>query len=221
MRIAVLGTGTVGRALAGRLVGLDHLVVIGTRDPGDTLAREGPDSFAAWHRGHPGVQVATYAEAPVGADLVVNATPGTVSLEVLTSIGADVLDGAVLMDVSNPLDFSDGFPPRLAVSDTWSLAEQIQHAFPRTRVIKTLNTVNASLMVDPAALGTTTTVFVSGDDTDAKSVVIWLLESFGHRDIIDLGGIETARGVELYLPLWLRLMGALGTVVEFNIRVVR
>jgi len=75
-------------------------------------------------------------------------------------------------------------------------------------------------MVDPAALGATTTVFVSGDDRDAKSVVMWLLESFGHRDVIDLGGIETARGVELYLPLWLRLTGALGTV-QFNIRVVR
>lgn len=220
MRIAVLGTGTVGRTLAARMAGLDHGVVIGTRDPEETLAREGPDGFADWHREHPDVEVVTYAEAPVGADLVVNATPGTVSLEVLTSIGADVLDGAVLMDVSNPLDFSAGFPPRLAASDAESLAERIQHAFPRTRVIKTLNTVNASVMVDPAALGATTTVFVSGDDRDAKSVVMWLLESFGHRDVIDLGGIETARGVELYLPLWLRLTGALGTV-QFNIRVVR
>lgn len=222
MRICVLGAGTVGRTLAARLDGLGHSVVVGTRDPEATLARRDQEDggFAAWHRGHPEVEVATYAAAAAGADVVVNATPGAVSLEVLHSIGEEALAGRVLMDVSNPLDPATGFPPALSVSNTDSLGEQLQRSLPRARVVKTLNTVNASLMVDPAALGASSTVFVSGDEADAKTVVVGILESFGHEDVIDLGGIETARGVEMWLPLWLRLMGALGTV-QFNLKVVR
>jgi predicted dinucleotide-binding enzyme len=126
----------------------------------------------------------------------------------------------VILDISNPLDFSQGFPPTLFVKDSDSLGEQIQRAFPQARVVKTLNTLNADLMVHPASLGAESSVFVSGDDADAKATVTELLESFGHTDVIDLGDISTARGTEMYLPIWLRLMGALGTAA-FNVKVVR
>jgi predicted dinucleotide-binding enzyme len=225
MNIAVLGTGMVGQAVAARLHDLGHTVVVGTRDPRTTLARTEPDGmgnppFSAWHAAHPGVEVATFAEAASGAELVVNATSGAVALDVLGLAGADNLAGKPLVDISNPLDFSAGFPPSLFVKDTDSLGEQIQRAFPEARVVKTLNTLTASLMVDPKSLGESSTIFVSGDDARAKTTVVGLLESFGHDDIIDLGPLETARGTEMLLPVWLRLMGALGTG-SFNFKVVR
>lgn len=225
MDIAVLGTGSVGRTIAGRLAELGHAVVVGTRDPEATLARTEPDqmgnpSFASWRGEHPGVGLATFAEAAAGADLVVNASSGTATLDVLALAGADNLAGKVLVDIANPLDFSAGFPPTLSVKDTDSLGEQVQRAYPDTKVVKTLNTLTASLMVDPRSLGASSTVFVSGEDAGAKATVVGLLESFGHDDVIDLGGIETARGTEMLLPIWLRLMGALGTA-QFNVKVVR
>ncbi|HEX5917449.1 MAG TPA: NAD(P)-binding domain-containing protein [Nocardioides sp.] len=225
MNIAVLGTGMVGRAIAGRLHQLGHSVVVGTRDPEATLARAEPDGmgnppFATWHAAHSGVGLATFAEAAAGADLVVNATSGAAALDVLGLAGADGLAGKPLVDISNPLDFSHGFPPTLSVKDTDSLGEQIQRTFPDAKVVKTLNTLTASLMVDPGSLGESSTIFVSGDDKGAKATVVSLLESFGHDDVIDLGPLETARGTEMLLPLWLRLMGALGTG-SFNIKVVR
>jgi predicted dinucleotide-binding enzyme len=220
MRIAVLGTGMVGRAIAGRLADLGHDVTVGTRDPGRTLSPDGPSGFVAWHDEHPGVALATFADAAAGADLVVNATSGTVTLEVLRIAGAENLAGTVLLDISNPLDFSAGFPPTLFVKDDDSLAERVQRAYPQAKVVKALNTLTAPLMVDPASLGESTTVFVSGDDADAKATVVAVLQSFGHDDVIDLGPLETARGTEMFLPLWLRIMGALGTG-QFNLKIVR
>ncbi len=225
MKIAVLGTGMVGQALAGRLHALGHDVVIGTRDPHVTLARTETDHagnppFAVWHAAHPGIGFTTFPEAAAGADLVVNASSGAATLEVLALAGAANLAGKVLVDISNPLDFSAGFPPSLFVKDTDSLAEQVQRAHPRTAVVKTLNTMAAPLMVDPKVLGSSSTVFVSGDDTAAKATVVALLESFGHDDVIDLGGLETARGTEMMLPVWLRLWGAVGTP-QFNFKIVR
>ena len=225
MDIAVLGTGMVGQALAGGLARLGHTVTVGTRDPEATLARTAPDGmgnppFAAWYADHDDIALATYADATEGAELVVLAGNGTAALDMLAAAGADHLAGTVLIDISNPLDFSAGFPPTLFVKDTDSLGEQIQAAFPETRVVKTLNTLTAPLMVDPGLLGEATTVFVSGDDAAAKATVTEILAGFGHQDVIDLGGIETARGTEMLLPLWLRTMGALGTGM-FNIRVVR
>ena len=206
----MLGTGMVGPTLAGRLVELGHDVVIGTRDPQATRAR-GDD--------HP-APLASYAEAAAGADMVVNATSGAVTLEVLRQAGADNLAGTVLLDLSNPLDHSDGFPPALLVKDTDSLGEQVQREFPQARVVKSLNTLNVGLMVRPDALGAESTVFVSGDDAASKQVVVALLEQLGHRDVIDLGDITTARGVEMWMPLWLRIMSVLGTP-RFNLRIVR
>ena len=216
MRITVLGTGVAGRTLAGRFDQLGHEVTIGTRDPART--REGED-FASWSADEPAVGLAAFGEVP-DADLVVNATNGGASLEVLALVPPERLDGRVLVDVCNPLDFSAGFPPTLLVKDTDSMAEQIQRAHPSARVVKTLNTMNAGVMVDPGRLPEPSTVFVSGDDPDAKAVVTELLVSLGHTDVLDLGGLDTARGVEMFLPLWIRTYQALGTP-DFNIRVVR
>ena len=215
--IAVLGTGPVGRAVAGRLAGLGHEVTIGTRDTADTAGRE---EYAAWAAEHPAVGLSTFAEAAAGAELVVNASGGNVALGILESAGTENLAGKVLLDISNPLDGSQGFPPTLFVKDDDSLAETIQRAHPDARVVKSLNTMNNALMVDPQRLGEDTTVFVSGDDADAKATVTDLLRQLGHGDVIDLGGIETARGPEMWLPLWIRINLALGGN-DFNIKVVR
>lgn len=226
MRIAVLGTGMVGQALAGRLDELGHDVVLGTRSPGAALARTEPDAIGnpgigVWATEHPTVPLATFTDAASSAELVVNATGGTVSLEVLTAAGAANLAGKVLLDVANPLDFSQGMPPTLFVKDTDSLGDQIQRAFPDTKVVKTLNTMNAHLMANPEQLaGGDHSVFVSGDDAAAKHLVTELLTSMGHTDVVDLGDISTARGPEMLLPVWLRLWGALGTPA-FNFKVVR
>lgn len=226
MRIAVLGTGVVGRTLADKLADLGHEVSVGTRDVVATLARTEPDAmgtpaFATWAATHRGVSVETFADAAAGAELVVNASSGAASLGVLTAAGAENLAGKVLLDIANPLDFSAGMPPTLFVKDTDSLAEQIQRAFPQAKVVKALNTMTAALMVAPRELSDGDhTVFVSGDDADAKGRVTALLESFGHTDVIDLGDLSTARGTEMLLPIWLRLMGALGTPI-FNVKIVR
>ena len=225
MKIAVLGTGMVGQTIAARLAGLGHEVTVGTRDPQGTLARTEPDgmgnpAYPVWAAAHPEVRLATFADAAAGAELVVNATSGHGALPALEAAGADNLAGKVLLDISNPLDFSGGFPPTLFVKDTDSLGEQVQRAFPDALVVKTLNTLNADLMVDPASLDEASSVFVSGNDETAKATVTELLTSFGHTDVIDLGDISTARGNEMLLPVWLRLMGALGTAA-FNFRIVR
>jgi predicted dinucleotide-binding enzyme len=164
----------------------------------------------------------TFADAAEFGELVINATAGGASLEALQAAGAENLAGKVLVDVANPLDFGGGMPPTLSVCNDDSLGERIQAAFPDAKVVKALNTVNAGVMVEPDALRDSTNVFVCGNDAGAKAQVIELLETFGwlSGDIIDLGDIGAARGAEMYLPLWLRLMGALGTP-QFNIRVVR
>jgi predicted dinucleotide-binding enzyme len=226
MKIAVLGTGVVGRTLAARLLDLGHEVAVGTRDVDATLARTEPDQmgnppFAEWMTQHPAVEVLTFAAAARFGEVVFNATAGSASLDVLTAAGADNLAGKVLVDVANPLDFSGGMPPSLFVKDADSLGEQIQRAFPDVRVVKALNTMTAALMADPRLLadgGHST--FVSGDDDTAKKTVTGLLEELGHADVIDLGDISTARGSEMLLPIWLRLWGALGTPM-FNVKIVR
>jgi predicted dinucleotide-binding enzyme len=226
MRIAVLGTGGVGQALAGRLDELGHDVTLGTRDPRATLARAGGDhnggpAPAVWLADHPGVSLLPHAEAVTGAEVVVNALQGAATLETLGAIGAEALAGTVLLDLSNPLDFSAGFPPTLFVAGDDSLGEQVQRLLPRTQVVKGLNTVASTLMVRPDLLADGEhTVFVSGDSGPAKATVVALLTEMGHTDVVDLGDLSTGRGAEMLLPLWLRLWGALGTPV-FGIKVVR
>jgi 8-hydroxy-5-deazaflavin:NADPH oxidoreductase len=227
MRVAVLGTGMVGRAIAGKLSELGHEVVVGTRDPAGTLARQEPDllgnpPFAAWQAEHPRVRLAGLADAAASGELLVNATAGAAALEALRQAGEANLDGKVLVDVANPLDFSQGMPPSLSVVNTDCLGECIQREFPTARVVKTLNTVNASVMVNPGLVGGGDhTIFVSGNDPEAKALVTGLLtDGFGWRDVVDLGDISTARGPEMLMALWLRLMGSLQTPM-FNFKVVR
>jgi predicted dinucleotide-binding enzyme len=225
MNIAVLGTAMVGRAIAGRLDELGHDVTIGTRDPAATSARTDTDQmgnppFSTWAAEHAGVALATFASAAAGADLIVNATAGSASLEVLNLVGSENLAGKVLIDVANPLDHSRGMPPSLDPVNTDSLAEQIQRAFPQAKVVKALNTMNAHIMVNPSRVAGEHNVFVAGDDQDAKGVVKALLGEFGWpgASIIDLGDIATARGPEMLLPMWIRLWGALGHA-EFNFHI--
>jgi 8-hydroxy-5-deazaflavin:NADPH oxidoreductase len=227
MRIGILGTGTVGKALAAKLAEAGHEVVVGTRDPAATLARDAPDGygnppFGAWHEQHPEVELGTFADAAGHGELLVNATAGAASLDALGLAGEANLDGKVMIDIANALDFSRGMPPSLLVANTDSLAERIQRAFPGARVVKALNTMNALLMVDPGQLADGDhTVFVCGDDPEARAAVTQLLtEAFGWRDVIDLGDLTAARATEMVLPIWLRLMGTLRTP-WFNFKVVR
>jgi predicted dinucleotide-binding enzyme len=209
MRIAVIGSGVVGRTLATAFRRLGHDVVVGTRDPEVTAAR---DEWADVD-----LPLSPLADAAVGADVVVNATTGAGSLEALAKVD---LDGKVLVDVSNPLDFSNGFPPTLTVKDDDCLAEQIQRAHPEARVVKALNMVNAAIMVHPDSLPETSTTFLAGDDPLARETVRELLRQLGWVDIIEFPTLDGARGMEMWLPLWVRLMGALDTA-EFNLRLVR
>ena len=212
MRIAVLGTGPVGRTLAAAFARLGHEVTVATRDPSVTMARDD------WTLDLP---LVPFGDVGGDVDLVVNATNGQRSLDALGGLPPGVLAGTVLLDVANPLDSSQGFPPTLAVKDTDSLAEQIQRAFPDARVVKALNTVNAMVMVDPARVGDgETTMFLAGDDAGARATVGELLRSLGWRDVVEFEELSAARGMEMWLPLWVRLMMRLGTP-DFNLRIVR
>jgi len=214
MNVGVLGTGSVGQAIASRLLELGHEVTMGSRWAESEALLEWLDEADETARG------GTFAEAAAAGELLFNCTAGTASLEALAAAGTENLAGKVLVDVSNPLDFSRGMPPTLIVCNDDSLGERIQAAFPEARVVKTLNTVNNQVMVKPAQVPGAHNVFVCGEDDGAKATVTALLTEFGwpQGSVIDLGGIEAARGTEMYLPLWLRLMGALGTA-DFNIQV--
>lgn len=226
MKIGILGTGTVGQSYAHKLASLGHAVMIGTRDVAETMARDKPDNFGnppfrVWREQHPSIEVGSFAEAARHGELVFDVLAGAAVLPVLRELG-DELAGKTLVDVSNALDFSKGFPPTLSVCNTDSLAEQIQRELPRTKVVKALNTVTAAVMIDPASVGGGDhTAFVSGNDADAKAqVVASLREWFGWQDVVDLGDITSARGSEMLLPIWLRLMKSLGTPM-FGFKVVR
>jgi predicted dinucleotide-binding enzyme len=225
MRVGVLGTGTVGRAISAKLRELGHDVVIGTRDPVELMERAEPDArgndpFAVWQQKHPDIGIATFHDAAEHGELLVNATAGAGSLDALRAAGEDTLGDKILIDIANPLDFSQGMPPSLFVSNTDSLAEQIQREFPAARVVKTLNTVTAAVMVDPGSIANGHhTVFVSGDEKEAKREVIGLLEAFGWKDVLDLGPLSTARAAEMYLPLWIAVMMERGPL--FNVAVVQ
>ena len=227
MKIGILGTGMVGQTLSGKLVELGHDIMLGTRDVAGTLARSEPNqygfpAFSVWQKQNPKVKLGTFADAAKHGEAVINATNGTASLDALHLAGEANLNDKILTDVSNPLDFSKGLPPTLSVCNTDSVGEQIQHAFPGVKVVKTLNTVTVFLMVNPGLVaGGDHTLFVCGNDAAAKTQVsAWLKDRFGWQDMIDLGDITNARGTEMYLPLWLRLCGALGSGM-FNVKVVK
>ncbi len=208
MKLAVLGTGMVGTTLGAAFAAAGHEVTLGTRDPEATA-----------ERGDFTLPLATFADAVAGSDVVILAVGGQVAESVLAESGD--LGDRVVVDVTNPLDFSQGFPPTLTVKDTDSLAEVLQRAHPGARVVKTLNTVNAGLMVDPGALNDGDhTIFLAGDDAAARDVVRGLLYDLGWSDIVEFEALEAARGLEMWLPLWVRLMQNLGTA-QFNLKLVR
>ena len=214
MKIAVLGTGVVGRTIASKLVEAGHAVCMGSRTPdnatGAAWAAEAGDRACS----------GTFADAAGNADAVFNCTKGLHALDALRLAGADNLDGKILVDVSNPLDFSQGFPPTLSICNDDSLAEAIQREFPGAKVVKALNTMNCAVMVDPGKVPDSD-VFVSGDDADARATVAgWLKDWFGWAAPIELGDITTARGTEQWLPLWVRLFAAFGDA-DFNLKIVR
>ncbi len=211
MKIGMLGTGSVGQTVGSKLVAMGHDVMMGAR----SADNEKVLAFAQRTGGKAG----TFADAAAHGEMIINGTRGDTSLGMLSALSVE-LKGKVLIDVSNPLDFSAGFPPHLTVSNTDSLAEQIQRALPDTFVVKSLNTVTAAVMIEPSRVPGHHTVFVSGNDQHAKGRVMDFLRNLGWTSIIDLGDITSARAAEQLLPLWVRLLGVLGTA-DFNIAVMK
>jgi predicted dinucleotide-binding enzyme len=214
MKIGVLGTGMVGVTIATKLIALGNEVMLGSRKPGNEKA-------VAWAQAN-GAKASqgSYAEAARFGEILFNCTQGTASIEALQSAGADNLNGKILIDVANPLDFSRGAPPTLSICNTDSLGEQIQRTFPEAKVVKALNTVNCEVMVNPALVPGDHDIFVCANDAGARARVAELLKQwFGWPSVIDLGDISAARATEQMMPIWLRLYGVLGAS-HFNVRVV-
>jgi predicted dinucleotide-binding enzyme len=205
----------VGTTIATKLVALGHAVKMGSRKAGNEKA-------GAWAaEAGAGASDGSFADAAAHGEIVFNCTRGTAAVDAVKAAGEANLAGKILLDVSVPLDLSAGFPPSITFHGEDSLGEQIQRALPRTYVVKTLNTVNCNVMVDPARIAGEHDVFVSGNDPQAKATVTGILRDwFGWKSVIDLGDISTARGTEGYILMWLRLYGALKTA-DFNIRIVK
>jgi predicted dinucleotide-binding enzyme len=214
MNIGVLGTGVVGQTIGSKLVQLGHDVMMGSRDEANPKA-------VAWTKQEgQHALFGTFANAAAFGEIIFNCTNGSASLDALHQAGAGNMKGKILIDTANPIDYTSEIWT-LTVCNTDSLGEQIQRAFPETRVVKTLNTINCDVMVDPNRLLEKTDVFISGNSADAKASVIKILHDwFGWRSMIDLGDITTSRGVEMYVVLWRNFRQATSSQ-RFNIKVVR
>ena len=215
-KIAVLGTGIVGETIGTKLIELGHQVMMGSR----TANNEKAQAFLAKHDGK--TSIGTFADAAAFSEIIFNCTSGGGSLEALKLAGEKNLNGKILVDLANPLDFSQGMPPSLSFVNTNSLGEEIQRAFPQLKVVKTLNTLWCGLMVNPKMIHDGDhTIFVCGNDVAAKETVKGILSSFGwiDKNILDLGDITRARGTEMYLPLWLSIYGSTNNGA-FNIKIV-
>ena len=204
----------VGKSLGTKLVSANHQLMMGSRTASSEAGRE-------WLRSVGGkARSGTFADAAAFGEILFNCTNGANSIAALRQAGEANLRGKILIEVSNPLDFSKGMPPSLTVCNTDSLGEQVQREFPQTKVVKVLNTVNCAVMVQPSLAPGDHQLFICGNDTPAKhEVIAYLGDWFGWKkeNVIDLGDITGARATEMYLPLWLRLMGVLGTP-HFNVR---
>ncbi|MEU8976390.1 NAD(P)-binding domain-containing protein [Streptomyces monashensis] len=236
-KIAVLGTGGGGRAHAAKLAGLGYEVHVGTRDPQATLARTEPDMmgnppYQQWLADHPGITLNTFAEAAAAADeIVINGIDGANSVQALTAI-ADAMAGKVLIDYAVPYLYGAemehpwptpwGTMPKLDPCDTDSLGEQIQRALPAVKVVKSFVTQEQETVVNPKTVGGGEhTMFVAGEDTDAKKAATELLTAYGWSDVLDLGGIVTARGLEMHAGMHSAIGLALGLGTPFGVKVVR
>jgi 8-hydroxy-5-deazaflavin:NADPH oxidoreductase len=213
MNIGIFGTGIVGDTIGTKLIELGHHVKMGSRSPDNPKAAEWVQKNGS--RASTGV----FADAAVFGQMLFNCTHGAKSLDALSLAGKDNLDGKILIDPSNPLDFSKGMPPSLTVCNTDSLGEQIQRTFPDVKVVKTLNTVNCKVMVNPALVPGDHDLLMCGNDENAKKQVMAIVkEWFGWKSVIDLGGITASRVTEMYLPLWATLFGVFQTPI-FNLRI--
>lgn len=227
MKISILGSGTVGQTIAAKLISLGHDVMMGTKDVAAKLAstnKDGVTVFANWHKENNTIKLGTFAETAAFSDIIFNVTQGANSLNALNLAGQKNLSGKILIDISNPLDFSQGMPPCLipSLSNNNSLGEEIQKIFPDTKVVKTLNTMWCGLMVNPSLINNAEhTNFICGNDTEAKEKVKQLLMEFGWKkeNLLDLGDISSARGTEAMLPVWLRIWGATKNGA-FNFKIV-
>jgi predicted dinucleotide-binding enzyme len=217
MKIAILGTGSVGATIGSRLVDLGHQVMMGSR----TANNEKALAFVSKHQGI-NAAAGTFSEAATYGEVIFNCTKGEYSLDAIALAGKGI-NGKVLIDVSNPLDFSNGMPPHLIpnLANTNSLGEEIQKRFPETKVVKTFNTMWCGIMVDPNLVGGGNHInYICGNDASAKNTTINILKQFGWKNecLLDLGDITNARGTEATLLIWLRVYGATKTgAFNFNI----
>jgi predicted dinucleotide-binding enzyme len=216
MKIGIIGTGAVGKMLGTKMTELGHEVKMGSRTANNEKAAEWAKAAGAK------ASQGTFADAAAFGEMVFNCTRGEVSMQALNAAGAKNLDGKILVDVANPLDFSKGMPPTLtpSLANTHSLGEEIQKAFPAARVVKALNTMNCSLMVNPKLVDGSHDLFMCGNDITAKVAVANLLEQFGWSEVIDLGDITSSRATEMLLPIWIRLMMKYQTP-NFNFKIVK
>jgi 8-hydroxy-5-deazaflavin:NADPH oxidoreductase len=214
MNIAILGTGIVAKTITPRLLAAGHSVILGSRNP----RGEGLAEWLAQQTGD--VQSASHADAAYSGEPVINALPGDIALSALTAITPAALSGKVLLDLANAVVPSDSGMDLLYPNA--SLAAAIQQALPETRVVKSMNTMSALVMEDPAALAFPTNIFLCGNDADAKQAVSKLLGDLGwpRQAILDLGGIDAARATEHLFPLLAALFGATGTL-RLNFAVIR
>jgi predicted dinucleotide-binding enzyme len=215
MKISILGTGMVGNTIGTKLIQLGHEVKMGSRSATNEKAAE-------WVKANGSkASQGTFADSVAFGELIFNCTKGMASLEVLKSVDAENLKGKIFIDPSNPLDFSNGMPPSLSVCNTDSLGEQIQRAYPEMKMVKTLNTMTCTIMVNASLVAGDHDVFVCGNDTEAKAKVNEILKNwFGWKSIIDLGDITNARATEMLLPIWVRLYGKFQTP-NFNFKIVK
>ncbi|MFQ6198683.1 NADPH-dependent F420 reductase [Streptomyces sp. NPDC000405] len=239
MKITVLGTGGGARAHIAKLAGLGHEVHVGTRDPRATLARTEPDMmgtppFKEFLAEHPGIQLHTFGDAAAASDgLVINGIDGHNAVAALSAIagrlaGKTLIDYAVPYiynpDVEHPWPTPWGIMPKLEPVDTDSLGERIQRALPDTKVVKSFVTQEQTTVVDPKAVGDGDhTMFVAGDDADAKRQATELLKAYGWTDVLDLGPLVCARGMEMYAHMHSAIAFGLGQQFggHFGIKVVR
>ena len=213
MKIAMIGAGAVGQTLGAALVAKGHNVMIGVRDPGGdalTKARSNAGTLGDWVARTNG-RIGSFADAARHGEVIFNVTSGGGSLEALTAAGPENLNGKVLVDVANPLDFSQGMPPFLMAqyAGPTSLAEQIQAAFPGAHVVKAFNTIAAAVMVQPSLVPGDHDLFIAGHDT-GKAAVTEIAKGFGWKHIVDLGDIKGARATEGLLPIWVRIWNVTG-----------
>jgi 8-hydroxy-5-deazaflavin:NADPH oxidoreductase len=202
MKIGILGTGMVGETLGTKFVQLGHQVTMGSRTANNESATKWVKAAGA------NASQGTFNDAAAFGEMVFVCLKGAVFLDVAKTLSPNALAGKVLVDVSNPLEFSDG-AMSLSICNTNSLGEEVQKALPSAKVVKTLNTVNCEVMVEPAK-GGNPTMFLCGNDADAKKKVTELLKSMGWRDIIDIGDITKARGTEALMHIWMNLFGLFG-----------